>query len=117
MRTRQTMTISLPPAMIGEVERVRKTEHRTRSELVREALRLYFNPELAARIARLPVYTPTAAELRAIEKGRAAMRRCEYYTLDEFRAWLLGSPSKKARAKKTPPRASARAGAAPAGPR
>ena len=84
MRTRQTMTISRPPAMIGEVERVRKTEHRTRSELVREALRLYFNPELAARIARLPVYTPTAAELRAIETGRAEMRRGEYYTLDEF---------------------------------
>ncbi len=42
MRTRQTMTISLPPEMIEEVEKVRKAEHRTRSELVREALQAYF---------------------------------------------------------------------------
>ena len=84
MRTHQTMTVSLPPAMIREVERVRKSEHRTRSELVREALRMYFNPQLAARIARLPVYTPTAAERRAIENGRAEIARGEYVTIDDL---------------------------------
>mgnify|MGYP001615646633 CR=1 FL=1 len=41
MRTRHTMTISLPPEMLREVEVVRKAEHRTRSELVREALRTW----------------------------------------------------------------------------
>jgi len=102
MRTRQTMTVSLPPQMITEVERVRKAEHRTRSELVREALRAYFN---ARRI--LPTYTPTPEELRAIEKGRAAIRRGQHYTLDEFRAYLLGAAGKKAGAKKRPARASA----------
>jgi hypothetical protein len=40
-RTTATFTISLPPEMLTEVEAVRKAEHRTRSELVREALRLY----------------------------------------------------------------------------
>jgi len=84
MRTHQTMTVSLPPQMMRKVEQVRKTEQRTRSELVREALRLYFNPELAARIARLPVYTPTAAERRAIAKGRAEIARGEYLTVDEL---------------------------------
>jgi Arc/MetJ-type ribon-helix-helix transcriptional regulator len=84
MRTRHAMTISLPPEMHAQFERVRKAEQRTQSELVREALRLYFNPALAARIAQLPVYTPTASEVRALEKGRAAMRRGEYYTLNEF---------------------------------
>ena len=79
MRTRHAMTISLPPKMLADFERVRKAEQRTRSELVREALRLYMT-----RVRDLPVYTPTAAELRAIEKGRAAMRRGEYYTLDEL---------------------------------
>ena len=78
------MTISLPPQMMRKVEQVRKTEQRTRSELVREPLRLYFNPELAARIARLPVYTPTAAERRAIAKGRAEIGRGEYLTVDEL---------------------------------
>jgi len=98
MRTRQTVTVSLPPAMIEAVERVRKAEHRTRSELVREALRTYF--------ALGRTYTPTRAELRAIEKGRAAIRRGEYFTLDEFRAYL-GGPGKKTRAKKRPTRPSA----------
>ena len=88
MLSRATMTISLPPEMIREVERVRKAEHRTRSELVREALRLYFNPELAARIARLPVYVPTNRELREIEKGR---RSHDYVTIDELFRGLVGS--------------------------
>jgi predicted transcriptional regulator len=95
MRTRATMTISLPRRMIQEVERVRKSEHRTRSELIREALRAYFSAR-----RRVPTYTPTATELRAIEKGRAALQRGQYYTLDEFRAWLLGTSGNKARAKK-----------------
>ena len=97
MRTRQTMTVSLPPKMVREVERIRKAEHRTRSELIREALRHYFN-----RAKGLPVHTPTARELREIEKGRAAMRRGEFYTLDEFRDWLLGTSRQKARPKKSP---------------
>lgn len=99
MRTRKTMTISLPPKMIEEVEKVRRQEHRTRSELVREALRVYL-----ARIRSLLMYTPTARELREIKKGREAMKRGEYYTLDEFSKWLLGSPGKKARTKKATPR-------------
>jgi len=41
-RTTETMTVSLPPAMMEQVDRTCEAEHRTRSELVREALRLYF---------------------------------------------------------------------------
>ncbi len=40
-RTRDTMTISLPPAMLAKIERARRSEDRTRSELVREAIRAY----------------------------------------------------------------------------
>ena len=98
MRTHQTMTVSLPPELMRKVEQVRKTQYRGRSELVREALRLYFDPELAARIARLPVYTPTKRELRELEKGRQEMRRGEFLTLDEFFRHLE-SPSPKARPK------------------
>jgi metal-responsive CopG/Arc/MetJ family transcriptional regulator len=36
-----TFTISLPPAMAEEVEAIQKKEYRTRSELIREALRWY----------------------------------------------------------------------------
>ena len=92
------MTVSLPPELMRKVERARKTQYRGRSELVREALRLYFDPELAARIARLPVYTPTKRELRELEKGRQEMRRGEFLTLDEFFRHLE-SPAPKARPK------------------
>lgn len=38
-----TFTISLPPAMVEELEELMKLEHLTRSEFVREALRRYRN--------------------------------------------------------------------------
>ena len=77
MRTTQTMTISLPPAMLQEFEKVRKAEDRTRSELVREALRRYFE-------SRYPEVKPTKAELAAIRRGRAEIKRGEYVTLEEL---------------------------------
>ena len=42
-RTTATFSISLPPEMAAKIEQTRKEEHRTRSELIREALRRYFN--------------------------------------------------------------------------
>ncbi len=43
MRTTKVMTLSLPPEMVKEVERIVKEENRTKSELFREALRKYIN--------------------------------------------------------------------------
>jgi len=77
-RTTSTLTISLPPAMLNELERVRTQEHRTRSELMREALRSYF-------ASRIPEEVPTTAELRAIRGGRAAIARGDFVSLDELR--------------------------------
>ncbi len=62
----------------------RRTQQRSRAELVRRLLRLGFELELAQRISRMPVYTPTARELRELERGRAEMARGEYVTLDEL---------------------------------
>jgi len=42
-RVTVTFTISLPPAMAAELEDIRKKEHRTRSELIREAIRRYMS--------------------------------------------------------------------------
>lgn len=58
------------------------------SDLVREALRLY------CRVAMLPTYKPTAREMRAIEAGRAAFRRGDYVTLDEYLNELGASPDR-----------------------
>jgi len=77
-RTTSTLTISVPPEMLDELERVRREEHRTRSELMREALRVYFS-------SRIPERAPTAAELRAIRRGRAAFARGDYVALDQLR--------------------------------
>jgi CopG family transcriptional regulator / antitoxin EndoAI len=40
-RTTRTITFSLPPEMAAKVENVMKEEGRTKSELLREALRRY----------------------------------------------------------------------------
>ena len=41
MRTTKTWSISLPPKLEKEAEKAAKEEHRTKSELIREALRRY----------------------------------------------------------------------------
>ena len=78
MRETTTFTVSLPPAMAKEVERAMKAEHRTRSELVREALRIY----LSARL--IPSEMPTPAEARAYRRGMAAYNRGDAMTLQEY---------------------------------
>ena len=77
MRTTQTMTISLPPAMVKEFEKVRKAESRTRSELVREALRRYFD-------SRFIAVEPSKTELAAIRRGREAFGRGDSLSLNQL---------------------------------
>ncbi len=49
MRTAKVISLSLPPEMEEEVQKVAKEEHRTISELLREAFRQYLtNRDLAA---------------------------------------------------------------------
>ena len=79
MRESTTFSVSLPPAMAKEIERAMKAEHRTRSELVREALRVY----LSARLIQAEV--PTTAEVRAYRQGMAAYTRGDAITLQEYR--------------------------------
>jgi len=51
------VAITLPEELYELVERARKIEHRTRSELIQEVLRTHFGE---------PVYTPTEAERRML---------------------------------------------------
>ena len=64
--------------MAQQVEKAMKAEHRTRSELVREALRVY----LSGRV--IPVELPTASEARAYRRGMAAYKRGDYVTLNDY---------------------------------
>jgi metal-responsive CopG/Arc/MetJ family transcriptional regulator len=70
------MTISLPLPMAKQMEKVQKKEHRTRSELLREAWRHYFE-------SRYPEYTPTKAEIGAIRLGRAEIERGDFVTFEQ----------------------------------
>ena len=61
MRTTQTWTVSLPPNLLREAERTAKEEDRTKSELVREALRMYIEERRWRKLQR-----ETAARAQAL---------------------------------------------------
>ena len=79
MRTCQILTVSIPSEMMEQVETVRKAEHRTRSELVREALRTCL--ALAHRFTEV---MPTAGEIRALTRARVEFERGETVSLSEY---------------------------------
>jgi predicted transcriptional regulator len=96
MRTTETMTISVPPAMAKQMEKVQREEHRTRSELLREAWRHYFE-------SRHQVYKPTKAEAAAIRRGRAEFKGGEYLPLSQLHNELESArhQKRKKRTRKT----------------
>ena len=72
-RTCGTMTISLPTAMLAKIEHARQVEDRTRSEFVRQAIRVYLahsDPE--RRFVESGDGTPDAAKGRTKEVGALA---------------------------------------------
>lgn len=72
----RNLSISLPEAMAEHVDRAAEREQRTRSELVREALRLY--------LAGVPVDAPTRQERAAMRRGAAEIRRGDSVMLDQL---------------------------------
>ena len=79
--------------MAKQMERIQKRENRTRSELLREAWRHYFE-------SRYATYSPTPSEIAAIRKGRAAFLKGDYITFDQLRD-ELDSRRNESRAKKS----------------
>jgi predicted transcriptional regulator len=67
--------------MLEELDRVRKREHRTRSELLRDAFRRYV---ASKRARRIPIVAPEPGELDALEHGRAQTARGEYLLLEDL---------------------------------
>ena len=102
-RISAVFSVSLPPEMANELDRVRRKEHRTRSELVREALRRYMREaEMRAmrdRIARLPEDEPTADEIVAIGQGNREFGEGKFTNLNDLH--VLGDRHQRPRAKKS----------------
>jgi metal-responsive CopG/Arc/MetJ family transcriptional regulator len=88
-RTSATFSVSLPPEMALELERVRSNEHRTRSELVREALRKYIRQAdldtIKARARGLSEEAPTPDEVEAIAVGQREFRAGKHRSLSPKR--------------------------------
>lgn len=54
------VAVTLPEELFAMVEKARKIEHRTRSEVIQEALRTHFGE---------PVYVPTEDERRMLDQA------------------------------------------------
>lgn len=61
-RTTKTISLSIPPEMAKKIQELMKEEDRTRSELIREALRRYMEEQEWKKIYRY-------GEIKAREKG------------------------------------------------
>jgi CopG family transcriptional regulator/antitoxin EndoAI len=61
-RTTKTITLSLPPEMVDKIEELMKEEGRTRSELLREAVRRYAEEQEMKKIYRY-------GEIKTRERG------------------------------------------------
>ncbi len=92
MGTRKLITISLPPQLLKKAEQVAEQENRTKSELLREALRFYIDTrevrrratrerlfaridQVQARTKRVPARDIRQVVREAVEAGRRARRR------------------------------------------
>ncbi len=80
-RTVKSVTISLPAEMLDELDRVRQREHRSRSDLIREALRRYV---AGAPARKIPIVDPEPGEFDALEYGRQQTERGEYVLLEDL---------------------------------
>jgi predicted DNA-binding protein len=71
MRTTKSLTISLPPAQLRDMEKTARRENRTLSELLRESFRRYQREEEDRRLAADPVRRQRLLDLgRAVEQLR-----------------------------------------------
>ena len=91
MSTRKLITISLPPALVKKAEVVAREENRTKSELLREALRFYVETREVRKASREQLFSligqlqertkqVPAREIRetvreAVKAGRGKTRR------------------------------------------
>ena len=68
MRRTRTWTISLPPGIVREAERTAKEENRTKSELVREALRMYLEERRWRKLQQKTALRAQALGIRTEEQ-------------------------------------------------
>ena len=90
-RNTKTVTISLPPQLVAELDRVREREHLTRSEILREALRRYI--AVAERDRMIPVADALPEEIEAMHRADEEYARGECVRLEDLQRELGIKPS------------------------
>ena len=70
MRTTKILSLSLPPELLREAERMAKKEGRTKSELSREALRRYLQERRWAELRRYGAQQASRLGLKETDVGR-----------------------------------------------
>ena len=76
---KENLSVSLPSKVRSQVDRAAKRSKRSRSEVVRDALQLYF------KLHGIAGEEPTADERKAIAEGERAYERGEFIALEEWR--------------------------------
>jgi metal-responsive CopG/Arc/MetJ family transcriptional regulator len=78
----KTLSISLPPQLVEELDRVRRREHRTRSEILSEALRRYIM--IAARSHTVPIEDALPEEIEAMRRAEEEYQRGQCVRLEDL---------------------------------
>ena len=75
MRTTKLLTISIMPDFLAEVEQIAKEENRTKSELIREALRRYIEDRQWEKLTRYARERAAQAGIKTEEDVQKSSRR------------------------------------------
>lgn len=67
--TRKVISISLPPPLLKKAQQIAKEENRTKSELLREALRFYVETKEVRRVAARERLVDLLNQVQARTKG------------------------------------------------
>jgi metal-responsive CopG/Arc/MetJ family transcriptional regulator len=78
----QTVTISLTPELVAELDRVREREHRTRSEILRDALRRYITVAERGRVILVEDALPE--EIEAMRRADEEYARGQCVRLEDL---------------------------------
>jgi metal-responsive CopG/Arc/MetJ family transcriptional regulator len=82
----KTVAITLQEPLINELDRIRKRQHLTRSELLREALRRYIT--VAERSDTIPVENALPKEIEAMRRANEEHARGECIRLEDLQREL-----------------------------
>ena len=100
MRTTKVYSITMPPEMAKQAERLAKKENRTMSELMREALRHYQQPQAVLDVREyIRQISPTPPALQAIrqEAKKNSSSKLTMKQIDAEVTAVRRAPAKKTR--------------------